>query len=372
MVDTHDELKSLRQKVRDLDKQILELALERQKTAQAIGQIKLAQGLPIKDFAVEKTVLENSRKICQSLGLYEDLGAELIATLIKYSVIAQDEYHRRQSRVKAGHQKKILIIGGLGRMGLWQANFFSSFGHSVSLFDAKTQAKDSTVYPVVTDLVAEVHGSDVVVLATPLDVSAQVLDDLIKERPEALIFDLCSLKSPLRASIKRAVDCGLRITSVHPMFGPQVDTLSGRNIIICHVASPEATTATFDLYAGGTAQLVPLSLDEHDLLMGYVLGVSHLVNLMFARVLSRGKIPFGTLKKVASTTFNAQLQVTLPVVAENKDLYYMIQAANEFTPQMIDAMREALESYQTAIMSKDYQGFARMMEDSRLFCGDRP
>lgn len=368
MGDAQEELKTLRQRVRELDQQILGLAAERQKTAQAIGQIKLSLGMPIKDFAVEKTVLENSRKICQHLGLYEDLGAELIAALIKYSVIAQDEYHRRQSMLKAGHQKKILIIGGLGRMGLWQANFFASFGHRVSLFDTKTDGALSSVYPVAKDLTQEVSEADVIVLATPLDVSAKVLDDLVALQPKGLVFDLCSLKSPLRKSIKEAADQGLRITSVHPMFGPNVDTLSGRNIIICHVASDQATAETFDLYAGGTANLVSLTLEEHDLLMGYVLGVSHLINLVFARVMSRGQIPFATLKKVASTTFNAQLQVTLPVIAENKELYYLIQAANEFTPQMLGFMQEALGSYQKAIVSQDYGAFSQMMEESRLFC----
>jgi chorismate mutase/prephenate dehydrogenase len=367
MGDAQAELKTLRQRVRELDQQILELASERQKMAQAIGQIKLALGMPIKDFAVEKTVLENSRKICQRLGLYEDLGSELIASLIKYSVIAQDEYHRRQSMLKTGHQKKILIVGGLGRMGLWQANFFASFGHRVILFDTRATIALPSVYPLATDLATEALDSDVIVLATPLDVSAKVLDDLTALRPSGLIFDLCSLKSPLRKSIKHAAEQGLRITSVHPMFGPNVDTLSGRNIIICHVASEQATAETFELYAGGTADLVSLTLEEHDLLMGYVLGVSHLINLVFARVISGGQLPFATLKKVASTTFNAQLQVTLPVVAENKELYYMIQAANEFTPQMLQSMSEALESYQQAIASQDSARFSQMMEESRLF-----
>ncbi len=366
MEDPQKQLQALRQKIRDIDRQILTLAAERQKWAQDIGKIKLESGLPIKDFAVEKAVIESSRKIAHDLGLYEDLGAELISSLIKYSVLSQDEYHRRRATQAPGNQKKILIVGGLGRMGQWQAEFFAAFGHSITLYDVETPGAHH-VFPFETDLKTAALAADVIVLATPIDSSAPVLEQLIEWSPGGLIFDICSLKSPLIESLHRAARYGLRVASVHPMFGPHVDTLAGRNILVCHVDSEAATLETIDLFKRSTAQIVRLDLGEHDEMMSYVLGLSHLINLVFARVLAKGPLSYQKLKQVASTTFNAQISVTYPVIQENQSLYYLIQSANKHTPQLLQAIEAALQDYQQAIVSPQPGEFCDLMENSRLF-----
>jgi chorismate mutase/prephenate dehydrogenase len=364
--DPHKQLQTLRQKIRDIDRQILALAAERQKWAQEIGKIKLDSGLPIKDFAVEKAVIESSRKIALDLGLYEDLGAELISSLIKYSVLSQDEYHRRRATQTSGNQKKILIIGGLGRMGQWQAEFFAAFGHSISLYDVELP-RVQPVFPMVSDLKTAAQNADVIVLATPIDTSVLVLEQLIPWAPGGLIFDICSLKSPLIETLHKAARHGLRVASVHPMFGPHVDTLAGRNILVCHVDSEAATAETIGLFKRSTAQIVRLDLGEHDQLMSYVLGLSHLINLVFARVLAKGPLSYQKLKQVASTTFNAQISVTYPVIQENQSLYYLIQAANSQTPHLLQAIESALQDYQRAIVAQKPGEFCDLMENSRLF-----
>jgi chorismate mutase/prephenate dehydrogenase len=151
------------------------------------------------------------------------------------------------------------------------------------------------------------------------------------------------------------------------MFGPQVDTLAGRNILICHVASERATKLTTALFKGTTAQLVRLDIAQHDQLMSYVLGLSHLINMVFARVLTNSSLNFKELRQVASTTFNAQLQVTTPVIQENQELYYSIQTANSFTPKLIEALEEALKNYQDAVANRDFKRFATLMQDSKAY-----
>jgi chorismate mutase/prephenate dehydrogenase len=110
-----------------------------------------------------------------------------------------------------------------------------------------------------------------------------------------------------------------------------------------------------------------MPLGEHDRLMGYVLGLSHLTNLVFAEVLAQSGIPFESLSNVASTTFNAQLEVTRPVTRENQDLYYEIQVGNAFSSELLGHMEAALINYGDAIRGEDRKRFRELMEAGRSY-----
>lgn len=361
-----DELRALRERIRAIDDQILSLVKERVEVAKSIGAIKTAAGLPIKDYQVEKEVLARTCQRAQDIGLYEDLAADLSKILIRYAVIAQDEFRQQQSISLTTPPSQILIAGGLGRMGLWLAEFFVSFGHEVSLFDPHGVATDlPSSSRLVDDLGRAATAADVIVLSTPISATAGLIEQLIPLRPKGLIFDICSLKSPLLSAIAKAQASGLKIASVHPMFGPQVEVLADRNIVICDCGDSSSTAATRALFERTSAKLVSMPISEHDQLMSGVLGLSHLCNLVFGDALMRSGIAFERLVEVASTTFRAQLAVTVPVVNENADLYYEIQTENAHMAPVLDAFAAAFAAYRHAITQQDRAGFVRLMEQSR-------
>ena len=58
------------------------------------GKIKKANQKPIKNYAVEKRIIERMRKKSEELGTDKDLGEGLVKTLIEYSCKRQNEiYH---------------------------------------------------------------------------------------------------------------------------------------------------------------------------------------------------------------------------------------------------------------------------------------
>ncbi len=79
---------------------------------------------------------------------------------------------------------------------------------------------------------------DVIVVATPMKVAARVLLELAERKPKGLVVDIGSLKSPLRDGLKRLVDAGCKVTSIHPMFGPDTRLLSGRHVVFCELGVP--------------------------------------------------------------------------------------------------------------------------------------
>ena len=76
---------------------------------------------------------------------------------------------------------------------------------------------------------------DLIVVATPLKMANEVLLAAAERRPTGLIFDIGSLKTPLRAGLAALQAAGVRVTSVHPMFGPDTELLSGRHVIFIDV-----------------------------------------------------------------------------------------------------------------------------------------
>lgn len=358
------DLPELRRQVRDLDDQIYALLAARLKLARAIGEAKHAANLPVKDYQVEKDVIERARSQARDLGLYEGMAEETAKLLIKYAVQTQDETRLRRNLQSSLPTRQVLIAGGAGRMGQWLAEFFDSFGHGVHLYDV-TPAQSP--FEQVTSFEAAAEDHDVIILATPISATLPLIERLTKTMTKALVFDICSLKTPILPAIKQAQTQGLRMTSVHPMFGPGVDTLSGRNIILCQTERPELTAEARSLFSATTANLIELPLERHDRMMAYVLGLSHLTSLIFAEALKTSGEPFRDLKTCASTTFNAQLEVTHSVANENPDLYYEIQVENQFSRELLQELRAAVSSYEDTISRRDRDGFKQLMTASRLY-----
>ena len=80
---------------------------------------------------------------------------------------------------------------------------------------------------------------DLVVVAVPLRPSNAILHRLAELKPRGLVFDIGSLKSPMRTGLKALTESGCRVCSVHPMFGPDEIGLSGRHILFVNTGNPK-------------------------------------------------------------------------------------------------------------------------------------
>lgn len=366
------DLARLRQKIHDIDEQFIQLSAERVALARDVGKFKLQHNLPVKDFKVEKDIIERARVRARTVGVYEELIEETLKLQIKYSVFAQEEFHSRARQVSE-NGKRILIIGGLGKMGLWLAQFFESFGHRIQIIDIQTpDEKTRHSYEILDSLASAYADQDFIVLATPISCTPAVLEELVELRPKGIIFDICALKTPILPFIKKATAAGLRISSILPMFAPNIDILAGQNIVFCEHGNPRLTEDVRALFEGTTANLINIALDQHDTFMSVVLGLSHFLNLSFAKTLTDSGLAASDLEKVASSTFRSQLDVAIPVVNENQDLYYEIQAENAHTRDMVASLTASMQAYLSVILRQDRSQFKTYMDEAKTYLGAKP
>jgi chorismate mutase/prephenate dehydrogenase len=212
---------------------------------------------------------------------------------------------------------------------------------------------------------------DFILLATPLGVTDAILRDLALRRPPGVVFDVGSLKSPLRAGLLALKSHGVRVTSVHPMFGPDTQLLSGRHVVFVDLGQAEALQKARELFGPTMAEQVVMSLDDHDRLIAYVLGLSHALNIAFFTALAESGEGAPRLARMSSTTFDNQLEVASAVAQESPELYYEIQSLNDYGAESLEALAKAVERIRTAILSQDHDAFVALMQRGREYLDDR-
>jgi chorismate mutase/prephenate dehydrogenase len=166
----------------------------------------------------------------------------------------------------------------------------------------------------------------------------------------------------MRSGLEALAKAGCKVCSVHPMFGPDEIGLSGRHILFVDVGNSEALSEAQALFSHTAAECVDLSLQEHDEVMAWVLGLSHLVNIAFASALAESGEAVPLLRQISSSTFNAQLKVAAQVVSENPHLYYEIQQGNKMTGEVVDHFRRVLDQLSRAVRVGDEISWTRAME----------
>lgn len=360
------DLVELRGRLTEVDQRILELVAERQHLVEAIGRNKQGKGQPTRDFAREKDVIQGAVAKARELGLPEDLAEVLMRLLIRSSLATQE-----QDRVVSegrGSGRTALVIGGAGRMGRWFADFLTSQGYRVEVADPAAEEEDPDARD---DWREGPLDQDLIVVAAPLAKSGEILEALAELRPPGLIFDVGSLKSPLRRGLAALAASGCRVTSVHPMFGPDTRLLSGRHVIFSDVGHPGATREARELFDSTMAEQVEMSLEQHDRLIAFVLGLSHALNIAFFTALAESGADVPLLAQLSSTTFDAQLDVCRRVAAENPWLYFEIQSLNEHGQDALDALARSVDRIRRAVQDKDAPAFVALMDRGREYLASR-
>ncbi len=361
-------LDELRRQLDELDGELLALIAKRQATSREIAAAKRATGYPTRDYRREREVILGVRARAEKLGLPGELAEDVLRLLIRSSLTTQE-----QARVAAqgiGSGRRALVIGGAGKMGGWFVQFLGSQGFAVQVADPQGAAPG---IPVVDDwrTLADLDAYDFIVVATPLSASGAILSELALRRPPGVVFDLGSLKSPLRGGLYALKAAGVKVTSLHPMFGPATELLSDRHVIFVDLGSQEALDAARSLFAATMAEQVVMGLDEHDRLIAYVLGLSHALNIAFFTALAESGEAAPRLAKLSSTTFDAQLEVATDVSEESPELYYEIQALNDYGAESLEALAKSVDRLRTAVLSRDFATFKGLMQQGFDYLKDR-
>jgi chorismate mutase/prephenate dehydrogenase len=350
-------INNCRDKITALDQEIFTLIKKRELLSAQIGEAKRGLNIPDHDRTREKAVFDNALSLAKTLDLPETLATSLQQLIINVSLSRQE-----RDRIKNNSSEKPLkcvVIGGSGRMGSWFCRFLAESGHRISVIDTKKPAFTEDYY---THIDNNIIHNNLIIIATPIRASIDIISKLKNiNLNNNIIFDISSVKTPVYKSLCELRDKGALVSSIHPMFGATVELLFGKHIILTTLGVPEADAMAKRLFKSTSLNILEMSIDEHDIIMSYLLSLSHLLHIIFVLTLQQSALAISSLSHLASPTFSHLLSQALKVFEENPHLYYEIQALNPHNKKSYEALSEMLNTMLEAITQKKEHDFVAMM-----------
>ncbi|HIE46465.1 MAG: prephenate dehydrogenase/arogenate dehydrogenase family protein [Nitrosopumilus sp.] len=223
-------------------------------------------------------------------------------------------------------KKKITVIGAGGQMGQWFTNYFAEKDFEVTGHDSENKVTGKGI--IVSDsLVGAILKADYVVLCTPTRRTPEIIRLIAKEMKRGTyLIEISSQKSKVVSSLMKMPD-KINPICIHPMFGPGIKSVKGKNIISIPIKdAKKELTIVKSLFEG--ANFVTIDAIEHDKKIAVILGLTHMMNLVFANIISKDEKTALT-EKMAGSTFKIQKTLAESIMTESPELIETIIANPE-------------------------------------------
>ncbi len=218
---------------------------------------------------------------------------------------------------------KITVIGAGGQMGQWFTKYFANKGFEVTGYDSENEVSGKNV-AVGNSLVGSILKTDYVMLCTPTRRTPEIIRLIAKEMQRGTyLIDISSEKSKVASSLSK-MPAKINPICIHPMFGPGVKTIKGQNIITVPIRDAKKE---LDIVKSlfGEANFVTIDAAEHDKRIAVILGLTHLINLVFASIISKNEKVLLT-ERMSGTTFRVQKTLAESIMRESPELIETIIA----------------------------------------------
>lgn len=335
------QLSQLRKEIDGVDEQLLELMEKRLKLVSDIGKIKSREGLSLHDPLREMEMITRHRARAIVKGISPDFIEDILRRLIQESY--SNELDSGAAQVK--HDvKKIIVIGGNGKMGKLFCKQFLLSGYQVHI----VEEGDSYSAP---DLFV---GANLVLITVPLAKTLDVINHLPKLPDDCILADLTSTKAaPLDAMLKS--HCG-PVVGLHPMFGPRVKTLVKQLVIQCDGRHPDQYRWLIDQIKIWGSSVELCEAYEHDKLMSYIQSLRHFTAFVYGCFLLDEQVDLHKILKVSSPIYRLELAMVGRMFSQSPDLYADIILASKNNLAVINRHIEAFsfEFNEISIHGKEY------------------
>jgi chorismate mutase/prephenate dehydrogenase len=366
MTDAGDELDVLRAKLDVLDGVFLQTAALRGVLVAEIAKAKAAGGAGGKlfDRERERDVYERARARATELGMSETLAENLMTMLVEHSQQIQEGLVHAEER--GADAKKILVVGGAGRMGRRFVEAFAGRGHDVKVIDPQESGGSEATPAALAD---DVAWADVVMLAVPMAqavASAREVGPLLREG--ALLCDINSLKQEVCAAMIET--CAGECVGLHPMFGPSVHSLRRQKVVYCPLRPGKGGPWLCAELERIGLELVESTPEEHDQMMAVVQVLVHFSTLVMGHALRRTGVSVARSLAFTSPIYRLELAFVGRLFAQDPKLYAEIEMQNPRGAQVRRAFLDAGAALAETIEAEDRDAFeAEFMQTRAYFEG---
>ncbi len=351
-----DVLKNLRTEIDCLDRELLHLFSQRLELVRKVGKVKHQYGLPIYVPERENEMVQARRNEAEKLGVSPDLIEDVLRRLMRESYTRENQYGFKTANPEI---KKIVIVGGKGKLGALFARYLSSSGYQIAVLEKQDwQSADKIL-----------QNANVVIVCVPIAQTLNVIDRLKPYLTEnMLLTDLTSVKrQPLEKMLQ--VHQGA-VLGLHPMFGPDITNMAKQVVVRCDGRYPEKYQWLLEQIQIWGAKIYQVDATEHDKSMTYVQALRHFSTFANGLHLSKQPIELAQLLALSSPIYRLELAMIGRLFAQDAELYADIIMDKSENLEVIKSLKQSYEESLNFFEHNNKQGFIDCFNQVREWFGE--
>jgi chorismate mutase / prephenate dehydrogenase len=345
----------LREQIDTLDEQLIKLLAKRIEVVKQVGEYKSEKGISIVAIDREAKMLEKRAKQAAQL----NISPQLIETLLRR--IMRESYEK-ESKIQF-HQvnkaiKKIVILGGCGKMGSLFKKYFTQSGYCVESLDKHNLNETANL----------LKNADLVIICVPIATTCDVIANLPMLKKSCILADITSTKvKPLSAMLENHLG---PVVGLHPMFGPDIKSFAKQVIVACDGRQQKKYQWLLEQFELWGAQIKHVPPHPHDDAMMIIQALRHFTTFIYGIALSESNPDLSHILNLSSPIYRIELTMVARLFAQSPNLYADIILSNTGNLIMIKHYADCLNKGIKLLEDNDKDKFIELFNKTRDWFGD--
>ncbi|MDO4698197.1 MAG: bifunctional chorismate mutase/prephenate dehydrogenase [Pasteurellaceae bacterium] len=355
-MNTQNPLTPIRNEIDKVDQALLELLAKRLELVAEVGKIKHQHGLPVYAPEREKAMITARRAEAEKQGVPADLIEDILRRVMRESYANENKHGFKTVNPAI---RKIVVVGGKGKLGGLFAHYFRLSGYTVDTLDQDDWEKAETI----------ISGADLVLVSVPIARTLDVLEQLKPYLNEQMILaDLTSVKAqPLAKMLE--IHQGA-VVGLHPMFGPDIASFAKQVTACCHGRFAERYQWLLDQIQIWGGKIEVIDAHQHDHAMTYIQALRHFSTFAAGLHLSQQPIEMAQLLALSSPIYRLELAMIGRLFAQNAELYADIIGDKPENVAVIESLQQSIEQSLAFFKNGDRQGFIDTFNNVHQWFGE--
>ena len=262
------------------------------------------------------------------------------------------------------------LMGGSLALSLKKKGFVSNVIGVDNNPDHQAEALRLGIVDEIRSLEDAVKLSDIIAIATPVNIAEKLLPSVLDLVDQQIVFDLGSTKEAV-AQIASAHAKKGRFVPTHPMWrtefsGPsaaQSDAFENKATVICNreQVDADALLTVERLYTTLGMHIVSMNATKHDIHVAYVIHISHITSFALANTVLEKERESDNIFELASGGFDS----TVRLAKSNADTWVPIFMQNK--ENVLDVLNEhisQLKKFKSCLEKENFEYLAELIENA--------
>ena len=240
------------------------------------------------------------------------------------------------------------LMGGSIALSLKKKGFVSHVIGVDQNIEHQQQALQLGIVDEIMSLEDAVTSSDIIALATPVNVAELLLPTILNLVNKQVVFDLGSTKESI-VNVANAHSNKGRFVPTHPMWGTefsgptaaQTDAFVDKATVICNKTQVDADALTIieQMYAQLGMHILYMDAIKHDIHVAYISHISHITSFALANTVLEKEKESDAIFELASGGFESTVRLAksnaemwVPIFMQNKE--NVLDVLNEHISQL--------------------------------------